>query len=160
LLKFHGEYGGKRAAQIADSNGPSNLRKTPIDTWISEVLELLDPESLKQLHGRLLHLMDLHYVSANKMADKNVVNFLIATCELKVEKAVVLEMRLELKEPVCNEKLVAQEFTFTEFHEKHLHLMSSFSFFQGCDPLRKAVHEKNVSAEDVQIPVPEETEDS
>lgn len=82
-------------------------------------------------------------------------NFLIAACELKIEKAVVLEMRHEVEEVICNEKLVAQELTFAEFHEQHLHLVSFFSFFWGSDPLRQAVLEKNVSAEDVQIPVPE-----
>ena len=123
-------------------------------------MELLDPESKKQVHGRLLHLMERQYVSAEKIADKKVVTFLKDVCMFKVEKAVVPEMWHEVEEVICNEKLVAQEFTFTEFHEKHLHLMSSFSFFKGSDPLRRAVHEKNVSAEDVQIPVPEETEDS
>jgi hypothetical protein len=96
--------------------------------------------------------MERQYISAEKIADKTFADFLRSTCAAKSERAVVTQMWHEVREAICSDKLVARHLTFAEFHEQHLHLVSSFSFVGESDPLRQVELENKGINADIENP--------
>ncbi len=135
-------------------NGPAEDIKRTMLAML--VIAAKYPEPMREL----LHLLERQYVSVEKIADKNVVEFLKEVCVRKTDKAVVPQMWHEVKDAISNDKLVAQGLTFAEFHEQHLHLVSSFSFVGESDPLRQSELEKSEAEVDIENPIMEESEDS
>jgi len=135
-------------------NGPAEDIKRTMLAML--VIAAKYPEPMREL----LHLLERQYVSVEKIADKSVVEFLKEVCDNKTEKAVVPQMWYEVKEAISNDKLVAQELTFAEFHEQHLHLVSSFSFVGESDPFRQSELEKREVEAEVENHIIEESEDS
>jgi len=97
------------------------------------------PEPMREL----LHLMERKYLEAEAIADDNVVKFLTGACKKRIKDSLVPQMWKEVQEALSNDILVAQNLTFAELNEHHLHLVSSFSFVGESDPLRQVELEKN-----------------
>jgi hypothetical protein len=99
------------------------------------------PEPMRQL----LYEMERVYVEPQPKSAKPVVEFLLDRCREHRDQALIPQDWGGVKAALSNPDLISQELTFEELHERHLHLVSTFSFIGENDPEREATLRRDLS---------------
>jgi hypothetical protein len=100
------------------------------------------PEPMRQL----LHEMERAYVEGAPSSAEPVVPFLLERCREHRDQALVPQDWDGVEAALGNPALFSQELTFEALHERHLHLVSTFSFIGESDPQREATLRRDLSA--------------
>jgi hypothetical protein len=99
------------------------------------------PEPMRQL----LHDMERMYVDPVFSHNERVVRFLMECCLEYHEQALVPQEWAGVQAALSNPALISQELTFEALHDRHLHLVSTFSFIGECDPERSATLQRDLA---------------
>ncbi len=100
------------------------------------------PEPMRQL----LHDMERLYINPVFPPEKQVVQYLLETCDEYRKNALVPQEWDGVRAALSNPTLISQEITFESLHDRHLHLVSTFSFIGESDPERSATLQRDLAA--------------
>jgi len=92
------------------------------------------PEPMRQL----LHTMERKYADPQSESATEIVPFLVEHCMKNRNNALVPQDWNEVEAALNNPALISQDLSFEQLHERHLHLVSTFSFIGESDPEREA----------------------
>jgi len=98
------------------------------------------PEAMRQL----LHAMERKYAEPQPAAAEPVAPFLVEHCREHREEALIPQDWNQVEAALSNPALISQTLTFEELHERHLHLVSTFSFVGESDPEREATLKRDL----------------
>jgi len=108
------------------------------------------PEPMRQL----LHAMERRYAKAAGSPSDEVVTFLLEHCRRYRDDALIPQVWSDVEVALQNPALISQKLTFGQLHERHLHLVSTFSFVGESDPERQATLSKEAAGLIGQTPAP------
>jgi hypothetical protein len=99
------------------------------------------PEPMRQL----LNEMERVYAGPGPSLAEQVVSYLLGRCQEHRARALVPQDWGGVEAALGNPALISQELTFEALHERHLHLVSTFSFIGESDPEREATLRRDLS---------------
>jgi hypothetical protein len=99
------------------------------------------PEPMRQL----LNEMERVYAGPQPSLAEQVVSYLLGRCQEHRGHALVPQDWDRVEAALGNPALISQELTFEALHERHMHLVSTFSFIGESDPEREATLRRDLS---------------